>query len=333
MRGKIVVVWAILMVLSLSSWFYNQIEGAKAWLDQPLTTEVERIAVARGTSLNALLDQWQGDGWVAPVPDLRLLRRLAPELVAIRAGTYDLNSADTPRTVLARLVAGDTVVEFFTLVPGQHIWQLQSQLKNDPRLVQTLPDDLAEWDQSFAFDGWPEGQFLPDTYGFGPGDSDVDVLSRAHEAMSAVLETQWLSRAKDLPLTSAAQALVLASIIEKESGIQDEWRQIAGVFTLRLKKGMRLQTDPTVIYGLLPDFDGDIRRRDLRSPTRWNTYTIDGLPPTPIAMPSPDALRAAVDPLETGHLFFVADGSGGHRFSKTLAEHNANVDRYIRNRQ
>lgn len=147
-----------------------------------------------------------------------------------------------------------------------------------------------------------------------------------------MLDSAWSARAEGLPLKSANEALILASIIEKESGIRDEWRQIAGVFTLRIKKGMRLQTDPTVIYGLLPDFDGDIKRKDLRNPTPWNTYVIPGLPPTPIALASVEAIEAAVNPLETGHLFFVADGSGGHSFSKTLAEHEAKVDKYIRNR-
>ena len=332
MRLRTLAAWVGLALLSLSTWAFIEVEKAKAWLDAPVRADVSRLSVERGAAFSGVLRQWQSEGWVEPAPDMRLLRRLAPELTAIRAGTYRVEANDTVRSLLARIVDGDTLVEFFTLVPGQHIWQLQAQLKSDTRLVQTLPDNLDEWHLSFDFDGWPEGQFLPDTYGFSPGDSDVDVLSRAHEALSAVLETQWLSRADGLPLKSADEALVLASIIEKESAQGAEWRQIAGVFTLRIKKGMRLQTDPTVIYGLLPDFDGDIRRKDLRAKTPWNTYTIDGLPPTPIAMPSQDAIRAAVDPWETGHLYFVADGSGGHSFSKTLREHNAKVDRYIRNR-
>ena len=176
-----------------------------------------------------------------------------------------------------------------------------------------------------------EGRFLPETYVYSRGDSDVDVLKRAYAAMEKALAEAWQSRAADLPLQSAEEALILASIIEKETGVASERPQIAGVFARRLKLGIRLQTDPTVIYGIGSAYDGNIRRRDLQTDTPYNTYTRAGLPPTPIAMPGVDALRAAADPAPGDALFFVAlgDGSRSHVFSTTLAEHNAAVARYL----
>ncbi|MET0815208.1 MAG: endolytic transglycosylase MltG, partial [Pseudoxanthomonas sp.] len=178
----------------------------------------------------------------------------------------------------------------------------------------------------------PEGRFLPETYVYSRGDSDVDVLERAYGAMEKALAEVWKARASDLPLKSADEALILASIIEKETGLASERPQIAGVFARRLKLGMKLQTDPSVIYGIGSGYDGNIRRRDLLTDTPYNTYTRTGLTPTPIAMPGIDALRAAVDPAPGDALFFVAlgDGSGSHVFTATLAEHNAAVARYLR---
>lgn len=326
---KTVIALVLAGVIGLGLWANQLVTSTRDWLDTPIG-EATRLTVARGQSIGSLLTALSGD---ESTPDLRILRRLNPELMAIQAGTYDFSGGMSRRDVLQQVVAGDTVVEFFTIIPGSNIYQLQAALAADARLIQTLPANLEDWEQVLPFEGWPDGQFLPDTYGFSPGDRDIDILLRAHEALSAVLQSAWLARTDRLPLTNPQEVLILASIVEKESSQPDEWRQIAGVFTQRLKKGMRLQTDPTVIYGLLPDFDGNIRRKDLRAKTPWNTYVIKGLPPTPIAMPSFEAIEATVNPLENGYLYFVADGTGGHDFSKTYAEHDAKVDRYIRNRQ
>ena len=175
----------------------------------------------------------------------------------------------------------------------------------------------------------PEGWFLPETYQFTRGDSDRDILVRAHASMQQALAEAWNQRDDDLPLESPYELLILASIIEKETSLDEERAQVAGVFTRRLKKRMRLQTDPTVIYGMGESFDGDIRRRDLKADTPYNTYTRHGLPPTPIAMPGKASLLAAARPAAGEVLFFVADGKGGHTFSATLEEHQAAVNKLI----
>jgi UPF0755 protein len=194
--------------------------------------------------------------------------------------------------------------------------------------------DLAGADSSNTVSEWlglehPEGWFLPETYQFTRGDSDQDILIRAHAAMQQALEEAWDSRDDDLPIDSPYELLILASIIEKETSLEEERPLIAGVFVRRLNKGMRLQTDPTVIYGLGDSFDGDIRRRDLQTDTAYNTYTRKGLPPTPIAMPGRQALAAAASPAPGEALFFVADGNGGHTFSVTLEEHQRAVKKLI----
>ena len=177
----------------------------------------------------------------------------------------------------------------------------------------------------------PEGQFFPDTYRFARNTTDIELLGMAFRRMQQEVKTAWEARAKDLPLASAYEALILASIIEKETALDTERPQIAGVFVERLRRGMRLQTDPTVIYGMMNAYDGNIRRADLLRDTPYNTYTRAGLPPTPIALPGLDSLRAAVNPQSSGALFFVAtgNGDGSHYFSRTLAEHNAAVKRYL----
>jgi UPF0755 protein len=193
-----------------------------------------------------------------------------------------------------------------------------------------LPDS-GQWPLVAAELGFehPEGWFLPETYLFVRGDSDLDLLRRAHHAMRVALAEAWASRSADSPLESPYELLVLASIVEKETALEQERGQIAGVFSRRLQRGMRLQTDPSVIYGLGEAFDGDIRRRDLEADTPYNTYTRHGLPPTPIAMPGRASLQAAARPADGAALYFVADGNGGHTFSATLAEHQAAVKRLM----
>lgn len=249
-----------------------------------------------------------------------------------RAGEYRLEPGLTPPELLELLASGDVIHYRFTLVEGWSFRQLAAALAADPVLELELPyDEGQEQAVLELFPGMdhPEGWFLPETYQFIRGDSDVEILTRAHEAMDQALMDAWESRLTGLPLQSPYELLILASIIEKETALESERGQIAGVFVRRLSRGMRLQTDPTVIYGLGESFDGDIRRRDLRTDTPYNTYTRHGLPPTPIAMPGRASLQAAAHPEPGETLYFVADGKGGHTFSRTLAEHQAAVDRLI----
>jgi len=264
-------------------------------------------------------------------------RLLAHELKAaehIKVGEYALEAGLTPRQLLTRMREGKVINYRFTIVEGWSMRELRAALTRATPLLQTLSalDDAALMAELGRPGLHPEGRFLPETYTYVRGDSDLDLLRRAAAALERELSTAWQARAPDLPLTSPDEALILASIIEKETGIASERAQIAGVFTRRLKIGMRLQTDPTVIYGMGSAYHGNLRRVDLQADTPYNTYTRAGLPPTPIAMPGAAALHAAVHPAAGDTLYFVAvgDGSGRHVFSRTLAEHNRAVAAYVR---
>ena len=264
-------------------------------------------------------------GWQWP-----LLMRLEPAVY--RAGEYRLPPGLTPRKLLVLLSSGEVVQYRITLVEGWTFRQFAQALAADPVLIHELDlDDPYAWDPGTLFEGMghAEGWFLPETYQFTRGDSDRDILLRSNAAMNEALQAAWQGRDTGLPLDSPYELLILASIIEKETALDAERDRIAGVFVRRLNKGMRLQTDPTVIYGIGETFDGDIKRRDLRTDTPYNTYTRHGLPPTPIAMPGRASLEAAAHPADGEALYFVADGKGGHTFSKTLAEHQAAVNRLL----
>lgn len=265
-------------------------------------------------------------GFTQPGWEWRLLMRLEPHVY--RAGEYRLDAGMLPRKILQHLASGQVVQYRITLVEGWTFRQFTEAIRNDPVLVHELdfsaPDVLSEIRLDLQGDH-PEGWFLPETYQFTRGDTDRDILLRAHAAMQDALTSAWQGRATGLPLESAYELLILASIIEKETALDEERNRIAGVFTRRLERGMRLQTDPTVIYGMGESFDGDIRRRDLRTDTPYNTYTRHGLPPTPIAMPGRASLQAAAWPADGTSLYFVADGQGGHTFSDTLEQHQAAV--------
>ena len=232
--------------------------------------------------------------------------------------------------MLALLVSGRSVSYSLTLLEGWNIRQVRAAVAGHEALRQTLEgvDNLDLMERLGHPGKHPEGRFFPDTYQFRRGTTDVEFLLRAMRKMDEELAQAWQARAENIPLQSAEEALILASIIEKETGLASERPQIAGVFSRRLQKGMKLQTDPTVIYGMGEDFDGNIRRKDLREDTPYNTYVHTGLPPTPICMPGREALRAAVDPAPGNSLFFVSRGDGSHVFSATLKEHNAAVRQY-----
>ena len=235
-----------------------------------------------------------------------------------------------PDDLLALLVSGKSVGYSLTLVEGWNIRQVRAAVAGHEALKQTLEgvDDVQLMELLGLPGEHPEGRFFPDTYRFTRGMRDLDFLRRAQRKMDRELAAAWAEKSEDAPLKSPYEALILASIVEKETGQADERPRIAGVFARRLRKGMKLQTDPTVIYGMGERFDGNIRRRDLREDTPYNTYVHAGLPPTPIAMPGREALLAAVNPAPGKAIYFVAKGDGSHAFSATLAEHNAAVRKY-----
>lgn len=286
--------------------------------------------LAPGTSLREVADQLAELGVLEQPLLLVVLARLQGQSGRIQAGEYRLRPPLTPPQLLERLVAGRTVSHSLTLLEGWNFREVRAAVAANPVLTHTLAelDDAALMARLGLPGIHPEGRFYPDTYHFPRGTTDADFLRRAYRAMARVLAEEWQARAPDLPLDDPDAALTLASIIEKETGDPSERARIGGVFVRRLRQGMKLQTDPTVIYGLGEAFDGNLRRRDLRGDTPYNTYVHRGLPPTPIAMPGRAAIRAALQPQDEGYLYFVSRGDGTHQFSRTLKEHNAAVRRY-----
>ncbi|QEW06584.1 endolytic transglycosylase MltG [Nitrincola iocasae] len=325
---------SVALVLGAAWYVYNDFEKS---LQQPLSLDAEQvITVPSGSSFQQLMRRFETDGWIRNADLMRLYTRLHPEITAIRAGEYAIEPGSSLLDVIDQINRGDVVRYYFTLIEGYTFKQIRAGLEADERIESTLSDSSeadimamlgADADQS------AEGLFLAETYQFQRGAKDIDLLRRAHNDLKAFLEQQWQARDESLPYNNAYEALIMASIIEKETGVPDERSRIAGVFVRRLNQGMRLQTDPTVIYGMGENYTGRIRRSDLQQPTPWNTYTIDGLPPTPIAMVGREAIVAALNPLEGNELYFVARGDGTHHFSATLREHNNAVNRYQRNRR
>lgn len=259
-----------------------------------------------------------------------LLARVEGKAGKIKTGEYRITSSVLPRDLLEQFVTGRVIQHAFTIVEGWSFRQVRDALANNKILQHTLSavPDSAIMAQLGKPASHPEGWFYPDTYYFARGSTDLEVLRRALKTMGQKLQKLWQMRDLNLLLTSPYQALILASIVEKESALTTERARIAGVFLRRLQKKMRLQSDPTVIYGIGAMFDGDIKKRDLRKDTPYNTYVHKGLPPTPIGMPSKESLEAVMHPQRGLFLYFVADGTGGHAFSTTLREHNAAVRRY-----
>lgn len=300
------------------------------------------LVIERGDSFAKVLANLRALGAHSGHPlEWQLLARQLKAAGKLQVGEYDLPEGITPRQLLTAMRDGKVISHRFTIVEGWNIRELRAALARAAPLRQTIAqwDDAALMRELGAPGQHPEGRFLPETYLYTRNDSDLDVLKRAHAAMQTALDRAWTERAPDLPLKTKDEALTLASIVEKETGIASERAEIAGVFVRRLRMGMRLQTDPTVIYGMGSRYAGNIRRADLQTDTPYNTYTRAGLPPTPIAMPGVDALRAATHPADGDALYFVAvgDGSGRHVFSRSLAEHqtavNAYVQRYRQQRQ
>lgn len=306
------------------------------WTETPVRMAHDRIdyIIEAGSTprtvarvLNEAGIQVHEDGFV-------LLARLTGNDVQIKAGAYEAMQGDTPRTLLERMASGDMVQTRLALIEGWTYQRIRQALRDSPHIRQTLDgvSDAELLERLGATAESPEGLFHPDTYVFVPGTTDFDILRRAYSAQMEILHEAWEQRDSDLPLQSPYEALILASIVEKETGHAPDRARVAGVFINRLRLNMPLQTDPTVIYGMGDAYEGRLRRVDLRTDTPWNTYTRGGLPPTPIASPGQAALKATLHPEDHKYLYFVSRGDGTSEFSKNLAAHNRAVNKYIRGR-
>ncbi|WP_439114239.1 endolytic transglycosylase MltG [Hydrogenophaga sp.] len=312
--------------------------AAAWWLRQPLqmpdTVSAETpldVTIAPGASARAVADTLVNAGVQAPSVLLYAWFRLSGDSRKIKAGSYELAPGTTPTSLLSKLVRGEQALRSLTLLEGWNIRQVLQAVRSSPDLRQDLDGvSMAELMARIGYPGrHPEGRFFPDTYRMVKHTPASAVLRQAAQAMEQQLNAAWSQRAPGSPLRSPDEALILASIVEKETGLESDRAMVAGVFSNRLRIGMRLQTDPSVIYGMGERFDGNIRRSDLQTDTPYNTYTRAGLPPTPIAMPGRNSLLAAVRPASTKAMYFVARGDGASYFSTTLDEHNAAVRRYI----
>jgi UPF0755 protein len=328
-RGHIIKSIGLLLVLLLlavtgaSYLFYQQLQAPINLLQESL------IEIKVGDSGNRVLSRLHKLGIIDKTMAYKVLLKVSPQYAKVKAGTYELTPGLTGFDLFALLSSGQEKQFSIALVEGLRWRDWLVQLKTHPFLQheqewqdETLLETLHP--QGNSLEGW----LLPDTYHFTASTQLEDIVLRAHVAMQDYLQQAWENRAVGLPFETPYEALIMASIIEKETGVPTERPLIAAVFINRLEKNMRLQTDPTVIYGMGEDFDGDIRRKDLSTPTAYNTYVIKGLPPTPIAMPGKLSIDAALHPEETDVLYFVAKGDGSHQFSRTLNEHNLAVRQY-----
>lgn len=327
----------LLLIIAASAGFWGwQRYASFAYRPMPGIEAGSSVIVESGDSLPAVLRKLREAGVDTGAPiEWRLLARQLQAAGKLQIGEYPLDPNTTPRELLIAMRDGKVIQRRFTIVEGWNIRELRAALaRARPLKPETARLDDAALMKALGHAGQhPEGRFLPETYLYTAGDSDLDVLRRAYDAMDNALASAWERRQEDTVLKTPDEMLTLASIVEKETGVASERPQIAGLFERRLKIGMLLQTDPTVIYGMGSSYNGNIRKSDLKMDTPYNTYTRAGLPPTPIAMPGIDALNAVADPAPGDALFFVAvgDGSGRHLFARTLAEHQANVSRYLRN--
>ncbi|MDO4430634.1 MAG: endolytic transglycosylase MltG [Lonepinella koalarum] len=344
---------------ALTFWTYQQIQQV---IQQPITTQPNQLlTLERGTTGKKLVALFEQEKLVSDATWLPYALKLNPDLGNVKAGTYSLNGIQTVKDLLVLLNSGKEAQFSIRFTEGETWTQVFKSIENAPHLKKVFnynaPDCTSENTQtckisfverqifshfnaktkliddlsktmvgSKKLEGW----IYPDTYYYTPNSSDEELLKRAILKMKTTLDKAWESRNKDLPLNNKYEMLILASIVEKESGMEAERGKIASVFINRLKLKMKLQTDPTVIYGMGDEYQGNIRKKDLETPTPYNTYVIEGLPPTPIANPSESALMAVAQPEKTDLLYFVANGRGGHKFSRTLAEHNRAVQEYLR---
>jgi len=307
--------------------------GAWYWMNRAIALPADKVEfiVTPGSTPRAMARAMNEAGIPIWEDGFAWMARLSERDKLIKAGGYEARRGDSPWTLLDRLARGEMVQRQVTLLEGWTYQQMREALRTNPDVKQTLGDisDEALMEKLGSSIKAPEGMFFPDTYVFTPGTTDFDLLRRAYQQGQQVLNTIWAQRQDDLPLKTPYEALILASIIEKETGHGPDRNRVSGVFVNRLRIGMMLQTDPTVIYGMGERYQGRIRRADLQADTPWNTYTRAGLPPTPIAASGRAALLAAVQPERHKYLYFVSRGNGTSEFSANLSEHNRNVARYI----
>jgi len=328
-RGRAVILILLALVVLVAAAGYALLRQEFS-APGPATTAVQ-LKVSPGESIRAVLARLAGLGALAHPREVELYLRLHHRIPRIEIGTYQVPPHASPADIVRLFEQGKVMLDQLTVVEGARFADFRRELDAQPDVAHTLRGKSdAEVMSALGHAGEsPEGRFFPDTYRFAPGTSDLTILSMAYDRMAALLAKVWEQRSANLPFDTPYQALILASIVEKETGVADERGLIAGVFVNRLRRGMRLQSDPTVIYGLGSQYEGTIHTRDLTTDTPYNSYTRAGLPPTPISLPGLESLLAAVHPDPTDDLYFVATGQGGHHFSKTLAEHDAELRVYL----
>ena len=325
-----IVIVAMIVISAAAIWHMNR------FLDSPVNVHGEGTSfeIAPGTPFATVSQRLADEEIIAHPALLRVYARVSGIAGSVHAGECFIEPGTTTAGLLEQFTSGDVLMYSFTIVEGWNQWDLLRELQAHPHIDAQMSEE--DWpallEELGADTRHPEGLFLPETYHFPRNTSDRKLLKQAYSLMQAVLDEEWPKRDPDAPVATPYEALVLASIVEKETARADERHRIAGVFARRLNKRMRLQTDPTVIYGIGPGFNGNLTRRDLRTDTPYNPYTRGGLPPTPIAMPGRDAIRAALHPASGKELFFVATGlgDGSHKFSETKAEHDAAVAEYLK---
>jgi UPF0755 protein len=334
--GLITTIISLILLFAISSGGYYASKifstmNTELTLEQPVT-----IIFSKGSSTRTLAKQLIDKKLLDDKYHFLIWGKLKGQDRRLQAGEYQLSSGTTLADLLDRMSAGDVVTHTITMIEGHTFRQSLAAIQKNPVITVELADLSDEEIMiKLGHEGeHPEGRFYPDTYQIAHGVTDTEILIRAYDAMQTILEKEWQQREKDLPFKSSYEALILASIVEKESAVAEERPLIAGLFINRLRKKMRLQTDPTVIYGI-ENYDGNIRFRDLRKDTPYNTYTRYGLPPTPIALAGREAINATLHPDKTSYLYFVAysDGSGRHVFSKNLKDHEKAVDQYQRKKR
>ena len=328
---KVYVYVSLVLVFLIAIIFWWAVQDMNRSLDQPLAlTSPSIFTISPGTSLKKISRQLHAKGWLSRPYYLVLEARRRGLAHRIKAGEYRLVPGITPRGVLGLIVSGKVVQYPLTIPEGWTFMQILEAVNDNAILKHTLKDadEKSVMEQLGHAGEAAEGRFFPDTYHFPRGTSDIKFLRRAYNTMTRVLTEEWDNRDGGLPYKSAYEALIMASIIEKETSVPEERYKIAGVFVRRLQRGMLLQTDPTVIYALGRNFNGDIHNRDLNIDSPFNTYINKGLPPTPIASPGRASIDAALHPEAGTALYFVAMGDGHHHFSETLQEHNKAVAKY-----
>ena len=319
---------AFAVVCVIGSFLY-----VSSWLQKPVVETDTHFVVERGESFSRVTQRLADTGLIDQPLLLKVYGRLSGQDTGLVAGEYNIPSGSNVVDLVEHLSSGDVIQHSVTLVEGKTLTENLDSWK-DTKLESVLAENNEQLKSILKLDApSPEGLFFSDTYYYEAGDTDLSILRRAHQRLIDVLDEEWKNRQKDLPLKTPYEALVLASVIERETAVPSERPIIAGVFVRRLQKGMRLQSDPTVIYGMGDAYDGRIRRKDLNTRTPYNTYRINGLPPTPIASVGRESIHAALHPADGKALYFVARGDGSHKFSNTLREHNRAVRKYQLNRR